>query len=121
MKSNNWINYGDINPREHGGIFIRYNEDSEECEILQTTSTENYETFEYSYFFEYAVVDKSALIEDEGLHSFAGISTKENFTEEEIVFIATSWISYYGADGYEVNNYWAELKKYGIYTSILNE
>lgn len=122
-RSNNWVNYGDINPREHGGLFIRYNENNKQYEILQTTSTENFETFEYSYFFEYAVVDKSTLIEDEELHSFAGIETKENFTEEEITFIATSWISYYGAadGGNEVNNYWAELKSYGIYTSILNK
>lgn len=121
-KSNNWINHGDINPREYGGLFIRYIPSSDKYEIVQTVSIENYETFEYSYFFEYAVVEKSVLIKDKSLHSFAGIDTKENYTEEEIIFIATSWISYYGADNGvdETNNYWSELKKYGIYTSILN-
>lgn len=121
-KTNNWVNYGDVNPREHGGLFIRYNKDFKEFEILQTTSTRDFEGFKYSYFFEYATVNKSALIKDKELHSFVGLETKENFTEEEIILIASSWISYYGPDdcGSEINNYWGELKAYGIYANILN-
>ncbi|MCK5015282.1 MAG: hypothetical protein KAS66_15835, partial [Candidatus Omnitrophica bacterium] len=71
-KSNNWINYGDVNPREHGGIFVRYNPNHKEYEIVQTTSTEDFDGFDFSYFFEHTTVKKSALLEDKGLHSFAG-------------------------------------------------
>jgi len=122
-KCNNWINYGDMNPRKYGGLFIRYIPSSEEYEIVQTSSVENYETFEYSYFFGHVIIEKSMLIKDKSLHSFIGIDTKENYTEEEIAFIAASWISFYGSNDSlnESNNYWAELKKYGIYTSILNK
>lgn len=124
-KSNNWVNYGDINPREHGGIFVRYNPKHKEYEIVQTTSTEDFDGFDFSYFFEHTTVKKSALLKDKGLHSFAGIegTPSGQLTEREIIYALTSYISYYGSDdgGYQVNNYWGELKSYGIYASILNK
>jgi len=124
-KSNNWKNYGDRNPREHGGIFIRYNPEHEQYEIVQTTSTVDYDGFDFSYFFELAIVEKSVLIEDQGLQRFAGIEPVSPgvLTEKEILFLATSYIPYYGGDegGYETNNYWGELKTYGIYASILKK
>ncbi|MCK5013675.1 MAG: hypothetical protein KAS66_07635 [Candidatus Omnitrophica bacterium] len=124
-KSNNWINYGDVNPREHGGLFVRYDPKHKEYEIVQTTSSEDFDGFDFSYFFEHNIVKMSALLEDKGLHSFAGIEKASTgyLTESEVIYALTSYIPYYGSDngGYQVNNYWGELKSYGIYTSILNK
>ena len=124
-KSNNWINYGDVNPREHGGTFIRYDPKHKEYEIVQTISTEDFDGFDFSYLFEHVVVNKSALLEDRDLHSFAGIekAPSEKLTEREIIYALTSYIAYYGSDdgGYKVNNYWGELKSYGIYVSMLHK
>lgn len=124
-RSNNWKNYGDINPREHGGIFVRYDSKNKEYEIIQTASTEDFDGFDFSYFFECATVKKSALMKDESLHAFAGIEgvTSGYLTEKEIIYAVTAYIPFYGSDdgGYQVNNYWGELKRYGIYTSILKK
>ena len=124
-KSNNWVNHGDVNPREHGGTFIRYDPKHKEFEIVRTTSTEDFDGFDFSCFFERNKVKMSALLEDEGLHSFAGIEKASTgyLTESEVIYALTSYIPYYGSDngGYQVNNYWGELKSYGIYASILNK
>ena len=124
-KSNNWVNYGDVKPREHGGTFVRFDSNSEEYEIVQTTSTEDFDGFDFSYFFEHTTVKMSALLKDKGLHSFAGIegAPSGQLTERDIIYALTSYIPYYGSDdgGYSVNNYWGELKRYGIYASILNK
>ena len=124
-KSNNWVNYGDVNPREHGGLFVRYDPKYKEYEIIQTTSTEDYDGFDFSYFFDHVVVDRSDLLEDKDLHAYAGIEKAHigQLTEKEIIYVLTSYISYRGSDdgGYQVNNYWGELKKYGIYASILKK
>lgn len=124
-KSNNWKNHGSNNPRKDGGIFIRYDPNHELYEILQTTSTEDFDGFDFSYFFEHAYVEKSLLLEDNGLQKFAGLKpiSPGILTEKEILLLAIAYIQYYGSDqtGYETNNYWGELKTYGIYASILKK
>ena len=121
--SNKWLNYGDVNPREHGGIFIRYDPEDQMYEILQTTSTKDFDDLEFSYLFEHVFIEKDTLLEDKGLQSFAGINIKEPIGEKEIIYIATSYIPYYGAedDCYQVDNYWGELKTYGIYPARFNK
>lgn len=118
-KSNNWSNYGDVNPREYGGLFIRYDLELQEYEIVQTTSTKDYESFEYSYWFEVANVKFSTLLKDKALQNFAGVVVEDtqSLTDDVIISILTSYIPYYRSDdnGYEVSNYWGELKTYGIY------
>ena len=118
-KTNNWLKCGNVNPREHGGLFIRYDPKLQEYEIVQTTSIKDYENFVYSYLFEIAIVESYMVQKDKGLQDFAGVVVEdtESLTDDVIITILTSYIPYYGSDngGYEVSNYWGELKTYGIY------
>ena len=100
-KSNKWMNWGDVNPREHGGMFIKYDEKNKEYLILKTTAIENPDGFDYSYLIEYNACTNT------------GLERKV----ENIIGLAIAWMSYYGSyeEPYIVTNYWEELKKYGIY------
>lgn len=111
-KANKWMNWGDVNPREYGGIFIKYSKENKEYAILKTTPMENPDGFDYSYLIEYAVVKRSTLLRDD-ICTNTGLERKV----ENIIGLAIAWISYYGSyeEPYVVTNYWEELKKYGIY------
>lgn len=119
--SNKWINYGNANPREHGGIFVRFNPKNKTYEIIQTTPMADYDGFDFSYLFEHAIVKGSALKKDKALQSFAGYTG--NVTKSELSRVAASYFAYYDPDenAIKVNNYWGELKNYGIYASILGK
>ena len=115
MLSEKWQNHGDVNHREQGGIFLKYDSKWNEIEIVQTSDVSELEGIEGNYLFEPATVSVEDLLEDRDLASFAG--AKEDFDEDKkLAYLATSYVAYYGSDdgGNIVNNYWEELGSHGI-------
>ena len=115
MLSEKWQNHGDVNHREHGGTFIKFDSKWNEIEIVQTSDVSDLEGIGGNYLFETATVSVEDLLEDRDLANFAGVEV--DFDEDKkLAYLVTSYIAYYGADdgGDVVNNYWEELGSHGI-------
>lgn len=116
MLSEKWQNYGDVNHREHGGQFVKFNKETNSLEIVQTSDVSEHEGIGGKYLFEYAWVDVKDLTKDMDLVKFAGADQRGLSEDDKLIYLATSYIAYQGSDdgGNLVNNYWEELKSYGI-------
>ena len=115
MLSDKWQNYGDVDHREYGGCFIKYDEKWNELTIVQTSDVSELKGIGGKYLFETTTVSVEDLLNDKKLASFADV--KEDFDKEEkLTYLATSYIAYYGSDdgGNVVDNYWKELRALGI-------
>jgi hypothetical protein len=114
-----WKNYGDINPREHGGIFIRDN--GTDLDIVEANNLEGQVSDEYikkngRYLFNHRNVTKIELLADAGLLNYSGASMYDDNAEAMVIGLATCVISYSGGDdsGLVINNWNQGLKYMGI-------
>jgi hypothetical protein len=128
FKQNKWYNLGDVNPREHGGVFVRRIGNS--IEVVETHNNDGEYTISYKDdFVDYLKTRfnhfKTAPNETKGnwgVGSFADwgryIKMEEDGVSlDDIVFhIATDMLSYYGGDSEPElgTNYWDLLGLYGI-------
>lgn len=123
-KSRGYVNYGDVNPREHGGTFIK-----DEGDSLRIVSVENVadscsqlarERGRYLLVTRY--VDKADLLADSGLNSYSGgddnrdmFDSDDEFTQDKLIRLATACTSYRHGDDTEFgNNFYALLRRYGV-------
>lgn len=128
FKENKWYNLGDVNPRVHGGFFVK--RVGNEIEVVETRSLED------SGGKGYTVDSRSDYIDDlkeifelfknnqdtSTVGSFADWNRyiemeKEGVSFDDFVFyLATDMISYYGGDSeFDTGtNYWDMLGIHGI-------
>ena len=123
-----WINFGDINPREYGGIFVR-NVDGE-IEVIETRNLEEECGLQGQYRIqEYSITENEAqelwdnfLLGDNSVDPVASYADWDTLRDADndirLARIAIDMLSYYGpnCDYPEiVTNYWQSLRQYGIY------
>ena len=112
LKSGRWINLGDVNPREQGGCFVKYDKKHDEFQIVETRSMEDYDEVDYRYMISYATIDEDD-IDDPSFIDFAGAADAPK--EQRLLYLLTAYMNYYGGDSTETtNNYWGSLKPFGI-------
>lgn len=117
-----WVNFGDVNPREEGGIFIKFDPETDEFIVVYTRDMKNYfgedeqrELRKHGgkrYMIESACGDFKD-VNDSNVMSFAGVDNIN--TVYDIGNILCGWIPYYGGDVEHTDNYWRTLERYGIY------
>lgn len=118
-----WINFGDANPREEGGIFIKYDSKREEFNIVHTRDMKSYfSKREYQdmrkrgmgrYQIEEVEVPLDE-VENERVMHFVGTGGVE--TIGDVGNILSGWIPYYGGSFKQTtDNYWKTLEEFGIY------
>ena len=138
FKQNKWYNFGDVNPREHGGVFVKRVEN--EIEVV-TTNIDldnpelNYIIQSRSDYVDYLLAryesfkkNPEATTGDTAVGRFADwkrlIEQEESQTPEThkqwyndlVFYLAVDMISYYGGDSereYDTN-YWVALGFHGI-------
>ena len=113
-KVNGWVNHGDINPREHGGMFVRDCGDSFD---LVSVDNQEHDCFKPArYLFQSINVSKADIMADKGLRDYADANRHDDNTN--LIWAATSYISYHGGDGseYETNNFHQGMRAHGIRT-----
>jgi hypothetical protein len=120
-----WRNIGDVNPREHGGIFVRIKDDC--VEVVQTNDLAEGEKPP-----KYMISDKTESITDleslweifchypkkPGVALYADWRILADMDEIQRLYrMAADLLSYNGGDCEEefVSNYWESLRSYGIY------
>jgi hypothetical protein len=130
FKQNKWYNFGDVNPRIHGGIFVK-----REDTTIDVVSTHNKDEIcgEDGYIFDFKTEYISELIEaynkfkenpDEsrGVASYCDwkryIQLEEDgwVIDDIMMLLAPDMLSYSGGDceAEQVNNYWKTLRSHGI-------
>ena len=116
MLPEKWQNYGDINHREHGGQFVKFDKETNSLEIVQTTNVSELEDIGGNYLFETAWVDVKDLTKDRDLVEFSGADQRGLSEDDKLIYLITSYIAYHGSDdgGEIVDNYWKELNSRGI-------
>jgi len=116
MLSEKWQNYGDVDHREHGGQFVKFDKGTNSLEIVQTNNVSELEGIGGNYLFETAWVDVKDLTKDRELAEFADANQRGLSEDDKLIYLATSYIAYHGSDdeGELVDNYWDELKSRGI-------
>ena len=139
FKQNKWYNLGDVNPREHGGIFIR--RIGNDIEVVSTDVDEN--NMQVYYDFDkkregtnYIINSRSDYVDylwsrwqnfkkgkDTAVGSFADwkrmveLEEKEGWPFERIVFyLVSDMMSYYGGscESDYGSNYWDLLRMQGV-------
>ena len=112
LKSGKWINLGDINPREQGGYFIKYDKKYEEFQLVETQLMEDYDEIDYKYIISYATISEDEM-DDESFIDYAGANDVPE--KDRLHYLLMAYMSYYGGDSRETtNNYWDSLKQFGI-------
>lgn len=128
FKQRKWYNFGDANPRIHGGVFIRRNDD--EIEVISTDNKEEIygnKGYIFNSRIDY-VSELISLYETFKINPNNGVGSscdwkryieleKEGWEIEQIVmYLAADMISYFGGDCETDNddNYWGYLGSYGI-------
>ena len=132
LKQKKWYNFGDVNPREYGGNFVRIDGDE-----VTAVVTHNNEETGYNdgagYLFQSRTESVKELTErfekfkqgnKDGCGNYADwtMFIDNGWEMDEIVArMAGDILSYEGGDDYPevAYNYWKELRSYGIYPSIL--
>lgn len=132
FKDNKWYNIGDVNPREHGGVFVRKSGDN--IEVVETTNNEDHGGVGYTVQYRDDSIDylksrfesfkenPDSRSQDNGVGRFAdwnrlikmehdGVSL-----DDIVVYLAADMVSYYGGDSEPDvgTNYWNMLGMYGI-------
>lgn len=88
-----WKNYGDVNPREHGGMFVR---DTGDGFDLVSVDNQEYDCFKPArYMFKAATVTKADLMSDESLRRYA--DAYQDDQAQNLMWAATAYLGYYGA------------------------
>lgn len=116
MLSEKWQNYGDVNHREHGGQFVRFDKVTASLEIVQTSNVSEYPDIGGKYLFENAWADVDDLLVDDRLAEFADANQEGLSEDDRLIHLITSFIAFYGTDdeGVLTDNYWEEMKSRGI-------
>lgn len=126
LKQNKWYNFGDVNPREHGGRFVRRIGDSIEVVITHCHASPG-------YWMQYNEYEVKELIEEykkwnddstQGPGSYSDWTVYKGMDIDDLMYyLAIDMLGYYGGpedDQIEIEtNYWKELKSYGIHRSII--
>jgi hypothetical protein len=119
-----WINIGDVNPREHGGLFVCQTDTS--VTVIETNNLD-----ECGRLGEYRIFEKEIDIEEidrlwenfcsgekSDVGFFADWDTLRELPKNMRRFrIVADMLSYYGPDSYPfvTRNYWKALRPFGIY------
>ena len=134
LKENKWYNFGDVNPREHGGNFVKI--DGDEIMVVHTT---NNDESGWNDGAGYTFQSRTESVQEltERFEAFKNGKKDEvgNFADWTL-FIMNGWeideivarmagdiLSYEGGDDYPETayNYWKELRSYGIYPSVIGK
>lgn len=93
MNKTGWTNYGDINPRVHGGVFIKRTDDG--FEIVSIDNLHGANTDKPWYLFQHSVVTSIELLTDKALARFGDVNRlgevsdiEPKFCQSEDVFRA---------------------------------
>jgi len=130
-----WVNYGDVNPKIHGGVFIRFDPDMSMWHIIKTQhghtmpsghiSDEKIEITEYyaelQDLFENGDPDNgpSEYLEHELNRLSNAMSFEHALVDYDIEYFLyglTHWHHGRRSDHVAECNYWTELESYGIPT-----
>jgi len=132
FKENQWYNLGDVNPREHGGVFVRMV--GNEIEVVQTTNNEDHGGSGYTIQSRsddinelkdrYSIfkTDPDKKSDNNAVGSFADWKRliqmeKDGVSLKSIVFyLAADMVSYYGGDSEPDvgTNYWVMLSWHDV-------
>jgi len=129
FKLDKWYNFGDANPREHGGIFVKRT--ATEIEVVSTDFLEGLHGiggYQFNQRSEYADELIAEFIKFKSCEGKSGVGRcmdwgrfvqleKEGWPIDRILmYLAADMISYYGSSC-EIDsdtNYWGYLKRHGI-------
>ena len=135
FKKNKWYNLGDVNPREHGGMFVK--KDDTDIEVVMTYLDPDNESNYYIQSRSEDIKSLLSLYDDFKKNPDARIEcndvgryadwarfikeentaeSKEEFYNNLVFYLASDMISYYGGDCEPEcdSNYWEMLGFYGI-------
>jgi len=129
FKQKKWYNLGDINPRIHGGLFVKRDGDEIETvstDVLEMNSSNGYWISSRIDYIDEIKEEYEKFKKDPENNKGIGSTMdwkqwikmeKEGMSYDDLLFyIATDMVRYHGGDSESqfVTNYWETLKSFGI-------
>ena len=128
-KQNKWHNFGDVNPRIHGGIFVK--RDDITIEVVSITNNEENGgkgyTLQSDTYYVSDLIEEYETFKKKDQNTYRGVGSyadwrryieleRKGWTIDDIVMhIAPDMLNYFGGEYTEqVSNYWKALNCYSI-------